>query len=160
MGRILLLQRGPIQVIQSGIWKLNVISSLPSWMKSWVYSFLNWVGIIREFREAFIFDRSRVIINSLSKYTSPLYWTEFRFCLRLFPPKKFNSPALLSPRYQTKGCLIAGILLNSVTWCFRRWISRSTHSLISVSAFAIMSSLSIMPNACNPLRNGKLSVGF
>ena len=30
------------------------------------------MGIIHEFQEAFIFDRSRVITNSLSKYTSPL----------------------------------------------------------------------------------------
>ena len=61
-------------------------------------------------------------------------------------------------RYQTKGCLIAGIL-NSVTWCFRRWISGSTHSLISVSAFAIILFIN-NANACNPLRNEKLSVGF
>ena len=47
-------------------------------------------------------------------------------------------------RYQTKGCLNAGIILNSgIALCFRRWTSGSTHSLISVSAFAIMCSLSM-----------------
>ena len=40
--------------------------------------------------------------------------TELEWCLRLFPPEKFNSPAFLSlSRYQTIRCLIGGILLNS-----------------------------------------------
>ena len=67
--------------------------------------------------------------------------TEFWCCPRLFPA---NSQRPYHSRNQTKRCLIAGILLNpGVTLCFRRWTSGSTHSLISVSDFAIMCCLSM-----------------
>ena len=89
--------------------------------ESWVRSFLIESGLkVHEFREAFIFDRSRVITNSLSKYTSDLYRipvlpATFSHRRNLTRQRSYHS------RYQTKRCLIAGILLNSgVALCFRR----------------------------------------
>ena len=63
-----------------------------------------------------------------------------------FPTKKFNSPTLVSLKIPNERVL-AGIILNSVTLCFRDEykVEALLPTLISVSAFASISSLSIMP---------------
>ena len=76
--------------------------------------------MVHAFREAFIFDRSRVITNSLSKsivlnvQNSGVArdFSQRRNLTRQRPYHSIN---------QTKRCLIAGILLNpGVALCFRR----------------------------------------
>ena len=127
------------------IWKLNVISSLPSWMKSWVYPFLNWMGVLHEFREAFFFIAAESLLIHFRNIQVPCNGQSSGFACDFSHRKNLTRQRSYHSRYQTKGSLIAGIILNSVTFCFRWWISGSTHSLISASAFAIMSSLLIRP---------------
>ena len=103
-----------IQVIESVIRKWNVISSLPPWMKSWVHYFLiKWGLEVHEFRETFIFDRSRLITNSLSNLQVICNVHNSGFACHFSHRRNLTRQRSYHSRYQTKGCLIGGILLNS-----------------------------------------------
>ena len=118
----------PIQVIESGIWKLNVISSLPSWMKSWVYSFINWMGIIHEFREhLFLIAAGSVLIHFWNLQVTCKVQSCGVACDLSHRRNLTRQRSNHFSRYQTKRCLILGTILNSVTLWFCRWINGSTH---------------------------------
>ena len=114
------------------------------WKAGSIFFLIKWGLEVHEFRETFIFDRSRLITNSLSNLQVTCNVQNSGFACDFSQRRNLTRQRSYHSRYKTKRWLIGGILLNSgVALCFRRWTSGSTHSLISVSDIAIMGSLSM-----------------